>query len=565
MINLHGKPFYLNQEQIDWVENKIKTMSLLEKVGQLFCMNIRDFSDYMLDSMFDITEFGAVMFRECPLADALAFTEKLQKRSKIPALIAANLEKGGCGIVLEGTQVGSQLEVAATGDLELARKLATVCSREGAAAGANWAFAPILDIDFNFRNPITNVRTFGSNPDTVCLMSKAYVQEVQKNGMAACIKHFPGDGCDERDQHLCTTVNDLSCEEWNRTFGKVYGECIEAGALTCMVGHIMQPAYSRYFNPKLADEEILPGSLSKELMTDLLRGKLGFNGMICTDASTMNGYAIPMPRAKALPTSINAGADMILFSRNMVEDFNIVLSAVESEEISYQRLDEAVTRVLATKAALQLHNGAVLPSLEESQKTIGCFEHKAWAKECAHKAITLVKREPQVLPLSSEKTRRVLLCPIENYDPSSYFNLTESVKEEFISRLEREGFEVTVFTPDPSMEGFTATSTYYTENFDLCLYVVNLATKSNQTVVRIEWQQPMGADCPKMITEIPTVAVSMNNPYHLLDMPRVRTYINCYASNTDTLDALFEKLMGRSEFLGKNPVDPFCGKWDARL
>ena len=101
--------------------------------------------------------------------------------------------------------------------------------------------------------------------------------------------------------------------------------------------------------------------------------------------------------------------------------------------------------------------------------------------------------------------------------------------------------------------------------YDLMLYVANLATKSNQTVVRIEWKQPMGADCGLYINDVPTVFVSLENPYHLLDFPRVRTYINCYSGNTQTVDALMEKLLGRSEFKGKSPVDPFCGKWDAHL
>lgn len=95
--------------------------------------------------------------------------------------------------------------------------------------------------------------------------------------------------------------------------------------------------------------------------------------------------------------------------------------------------------------------------------------------------------------------------------------------------------------------------------YDLMLYVANLATKSNQTVVRIEWKQPMGADCGLYINDVPTVFVSLENPYHLLDFPRVRTYINCYSGNAQTVDALMEKLLGRSEFKGKSPVDPFCG------
>ena len=121
------------------------------------------------------------------------------------------------------------------------------------------------------------------------------------------------------------------------------------------------------------------------------------------------------------------------------------------------------------------------------------------------------------------------------------------------------------FVPQPYGEGFTTKYEDMVSKYDLMLYVANLATKSNQTVVRIEWKQPMGADCGLYINDVPTVFVSLENPYHLLDFPRVRTYINCYSGNTQTVDALMEKLLGRSEFKGKSPVDPFCGKWDAHL
>ncbi|MBQ7974926.1 MAG: glycoside hydrolase family 3 protein, partial [Clostridia bacterium] len=165
--------------------------------------------------------------------------------SKIPLLVAANLEAGGNGIVKEGTPFGKPMQVAATADVEFARRLGEVCGVEGSAVGANWSFAPIIDIDYNWRNPITNVRTFGSDVDTVRQMGAAYVKEIQKHGVAAAIKHFPGDGCDERDQHVSVSVNSLSCEEWDKSYGAVYSECIEAGAKTVMVGHILQPAYTR--------------------------------------------------------------------------------------------------------------------------------------------------------------------------------------------------------------------------------------------------------------------------------------------------------------------------------
>ena len=119
-------------------------------------------------------------------------------------------------------------------------------------------------------------------------------------------KHFPGDGRDERDQHLVTSINDFSCEGGTRPTARPYQACIDAGALTVMVGHIMQPAYIRHFNPEIKDEDMMPATLSPELMQGLLRDKLGFNGLICTDATSMAGFTIPMSREKAVPCPLPA-------------------------------------------------------------------------------------------------------------------------------------------------------------------------------------------------------------------------------------------------------------------
>ncbi len=220
--SMQQKPFNLSTADLDWVQRTLAGLSLEDKVGQLFCGISRLMTEEEYLDTLKICKPGGVMYRPGALEEAVGFSQVLAKYAEIPLLVAANLERGGNGIVFQGTQVGSPLEIAATGDVEMARKLGEVCGREGAAVGANWAFAPIIDIDYNFRNPITNIRTFGSDPKRVRDMGVAYVQAVQAHGVAASIKHFPGDGCDERDQHLVTSINDKSIEEWDATYGEAY-------------------------------------------------------------------------------------------------------------------------------------------------------------------------------------------------------------------------------------------------------------------------------------------------------------------------------------------------------
>lgn len=565
--NLRKKPFNLKDEDIKWVESTISNMTVDEKVGQLFCLIAYSDDENLLKMMASEAKPGGVMLRPMPTKSAVKTVRLLQENSKIPLLIPANLEAGGNGIVLEGTKLGSQMQVAATNDDEMAYKLGVICGREGSAVGGNWAFAPIIDIDFNFRNPITNTRTFGSDPELVRRMGVNYVKGIQENGVAASIKHFPGDGVDERDQHLVTSINDLSCEEWDATYGAAYKAAIDEGALTVMVGHIMQPSYSRKFNSEIEDKDLLPASLSYELTTQLLKEQLGFNGLVVSDASSMAGLTIPMPREQVVPQVIASGCDMFLFTRNQQEDYEFMKKGIQNGVITEERLYDALTKILGLKAALGLHKkqeeGTLVPSLEQALKIIGNNEHKAWAVECADKAVTLVKEEKGLLPLTLAKHKRVLLYSIESGD--GFFQSSFNAAGAFKSLLENEGFEVEQFNPQAGFEGLMTPANSFKENYDLIVYVANMATKSNQTTVRIEWAQPMGANVPIFITSIPTVFISVENPYHLLDVPRVKTYINGYSSSEPVLKSIVEKLLGKSEFKGYSPVDPFCGRWDTRL
>lgn len=568
MVNLKAKPFYLTDEDIRWVETTLAGMTLEEKIAQLFCLIIRSSDQAYLDYLVHQVKPGGLMLRHMPASEAIAGNHFLQENSKIPLLLAANFERGGDGLAMEGTSLGTPMQVAATDDDSLAYRLGVVCGREGAAVGANWAFAPIIDIDFNFRNPITNIRTFGSDPARVRRMGVQFVKGLQENGLAASIKHFPGDGVDERDQHLVTSVNSLSCEEWDVSYGAAYRACIDAGAMTVMAGHIMQPAYSRKLNPDIQDQDILPATLSYELITKLLKGQMGFNGLVVTDATTMAGMTIPMPRSQAVPQTIAAGCDIFLFTRNLEEDFGYMQQGIADGVITPERLNEALTNILALKAALNLHQKKaerrLVPTLAEALERLGTAEHKAWAVECADKAITLVKREEGVLPITAEKYKKVLLYDIES--EQSYFEPAKiTVADTFHKLLEQEGFEVGRFNPHQGMEGMMQPYSTVTNQYNLILYLVRLATKSNQTVVRIEWAQPMGANVPIFMTFVPTIFISVGNPYHLLDAPRVRTYINTYHSTDVVLQALVDKLMGRSDFKGKSPVDAFCGMWDTHL
>jgi beta-N-acetylhexosaminidase len=568
LIDLTIRPFFLDDKGIKWVEETLASLTEDEKIAQLFCLITYSPDEELLKHLARDVKPGGFMCRAMDKESLVKTISTLQENSPLPLLIAANLERGGDGVVLEGSSLGSPMQAAASGSVETARRLGEVCAVEGGACGVNWAFAPIVDIDYNFRNPITNVRTFGSDPDKVSAMGSEFIKAVQKEGMAAAAKHFPGDGVDERDQHLVTTINDLSWEDWDQSYGKVYRACIDAGVMSVMAGHIMLPHWSRKMNPAVNDDELLPATLAPEIIQGLLRKELGFNGLVITDASAMAGMNIPMPRAQAVPAAIAAGCDMFLFTRNMDEDFAYMAAGVREGIITRERLDEAVTRILAAKAALELHkkqkSGDLIPRMEIVNNTLGSEKYQRWAEECADESITLVKNLENILPISPARHERVLLYDIQN--TGSFFQEAKTPPfEVFTKLLEAEGFRVDRFDPSRGREGLMRASKEVIDRYDLIIYLASLDTKSNQTVVRIEWAMPLGANVPVYIHSIPTVFISLENPYHLLDVPRVKTYINTYGASNVTLKKLVDKLLGRSDFKGVSPVDPFCGRWDTRL
>lgn len=566
MVSLRSTPFHLDDEGVQWVEETLAGMTELQKVGQVFCEILwdRDGADAL--DLLSLIEPGAVMYRPATSSAMHATSTLLQSRARVPLLIACNLERGGAGGnggLLDGTYVASPMGQAATADPTYAYRTGLVAAREGGAVGVNWTFEPIVDLDRNPENPITNVRTYGSSVDQVIAMAKGYVDACQELGVATAVKHFPGDGVDFRDQHLMASVNSLTEEEWEATYGTVYRELIAHGVPAVMSAHIIQPALARSVNPGLSDGELLPGSLSRELNEGILRERLGFNGLIVTDATQMVGFTAAMPRARAIPTAIAHGADMLLFTVNQAEDVQYLLDGIRDGVVSAERLDEAVTRVLALKAHLGLHTkqaqGRLVPP-EEELAAVGAPEHREWAVECADRAVTLVKDRDGLLPLDPGRGRRIELVEVTNGHTSGHLPEVEHLK----ARLEGEGFQVR-YSQDVPHPGERIRVADYRADVDLLVYFANMKVGSNQTTIRLVWDDFLGDSSPKFARDVPTLFLSFSNPYHLVDVPMVSTYVNAYSSTEVVVDAVVEKLMGRSAFVGRSPVDPYAGLWDARV
>ena len=565
-VDLKAKPYYLNDEQIAWVKETIEGMSLDDKIGQLFLpmVTMPDINDQIAyyDSI-GIKPTG-VLFRAMTSAEIQEKIRKLQDHADIPMLIAGDLDRGSYNMISDGTEYGMEMLVAAGGDTEMAYKGGKIMGEECVAVGAHWNFGPVVDIDMNPFNPITNVRTFGSDPEKVKEFSLAASRGMRDGGIIPCAKHFPGDGVDFRDQHFLSSVNWLSTEEWDNSYGKVYQALIDDGIETIMTVHITQPAYTKHFSPDTEEKDILPASLSKELNIKLLREKMGFNGLLITDASGMSGFTDVLPRNIAVPTSIAHGADIFLFTRDLEEDFESMKEGVKNGILTETRIDEALQRILGLKAKLNLHekkkNGTLVPG-PEALSIFGNEENKQFAVETARKGITLVKDINHVLPLDPKKQKNLYVIPIV-VEPNYHNPHKDVYAPRFVKDLEERGFNVTLYDGSPEQMQLIGKSKIkdFKSKFDAIIYFMNVATSNSDSAARISWPGTR-VTITMMIHDVPNIMVSIDNPYHLVDAPRIPTYVNCYSSSEIVVDELVAKLTGESPFEGVSPVDAFMKKY----
>jgi beta-N-acetylhexosaminidase len=578
MVDLSAKPFNLDQVAIDWVHATIDSMTLEEKIGQLFINHNNAFTPEYLDEVIDKYHVGGMRYRSGDAAQIQDHARYAQSKSRIPLLIASNPEMGGFGSSNDGTFVSTHLQAGSHPDKSIARDMGDVAGAECHAIGCNWAFAPIVDIHYNWRNTVISTRAFGNTPEVVIERAKEYFDGITAHNMVCAIKHFPGDGIDERDQHVVTSYNTLPADEWDRTYGKVYRELIDHGAQSIMVGHIGAPELSRKYRPGITDAEIRPATLSPELLQGLLREELGFNGLILTDASQMVGLTQAMKRRDLVPATIAAGCDMFLFFRNPDEDFGYMLDGYRNGIITQQRLQDALERILGLKASLGLHRTAredIVPG-PEALAVVGSEQHHAVAAAIADKTVTLIKDTQRNLPITPDTHPRIRLYGVSGgsdftrTDPLGYL---DTVRDELVA----EGFTVHVFkTAEQRLaDGETGVDFMsvisdeargdYADNYDAAFIFANVKGFAQEAAIRIKWSTPMAAEIPWYATEVPTVFVSLTQPNHLIDVPMVKTAINAHADTREAIHATIQKIMGRSEFQGTFNDNVFCDSFDTRL
>jgi len=571
LVDLTAAPYDLDAGQLAWVEDTLVSMTLDEQVGQLFTnlffFGADSFSGnpYTAEEIVEKFHVGIARYHGGTAESVQGLLNRLQSASRIPLLIAANCDSGGNGAMSDGTYIASGAQTEASGSTQVAHDAGYVSGREMRAIGANLNFDPCVDILFNWRNTIVNTRAYGTNADDVITYTIPFVEGQRESGILSCIKHWPGDGVEERDQHLVLGINDLQPDEWEATFGEVYRAHIANGVEMIMAGHIALPHYQQKLNPDLADSDILPATLAPELINGLLKTNLGYNGAVITDASHMIGMASAMRREDYVPAAIAAGCDAFLFFNDLEEDFGFMKAGVESGVISAERLDDANRRILGLKAKLNLHLAAsdgTLQRTAEDLEVVGCAEHLAMQANAADLGITLVKNTLDQLPLNTKDHRRIRIYHLTGEVGGITGGGEPEMLKAYIAGLTERGYEVTVNDGTSRVKGATLA---YRNDVDAALILAEVVGYGAQNNYRIQWKTAMSNECPWYVWEVPTFMVSHNYTTHLHDASMVKCYVNAYHPNAANVAATLDKLEGKSSFKGTPNDLVWTEKWQARL
>jgi beta-N-acetylhexosaminidase len=450
-------------------------------------------------------------------------------------VVAADLEAGAGHVVYGGVPFPEPLAVAAANDPELAYTLGHAAAREGRYAGIHWTYAPVVDVNLNPDNPIANTRSLGDDPVRVARLAEAILRGMQAHGLAACAKHFPGDGIDDLDHHIATTVNSLSMQDWHRISGFTFRKAIEAGVWSVMIGHIALPAWDGDTDHRGV---YCPASINRKVVTDLLRGELGFEGLIVTDDMNMGGVAGYTNRRDRTIACLTAGCDMLLFSK-LPGDYTILLEAVRSNDLPAARLDDAVRRILAFKARLNLHQEDRFgPAATAPERQ--AFEEAS--RRMAAAAMVNVRDVHNTLPLRHlQPGARVLTITLASND--------QDVPEVDKALLER-GYQVDhVYNPNDIRFG--------DQTFAYDAVFVNFVFKA---VWGLQSVHSVGLHNRIFIggfySDHPCVVfTSFGSPYHLRMFNGLPNYINAHSSSPDSQRAAVNVWFGEAETTGTSPVN----------
>jgi len=381
----------------------LQEMSLEQKAAQLM-ISFRFGQDDRCDFMIDHGWGGMILsiWDYTTLAESRAMIDSFQRRSKIPLFIASDTETGMGHVTRHDvTRFPTLMGIAAAGSDDYARRVGEVIAAEAAAIGCNWSFTPVVDVNTNPDNPSSNTRTYGGDPHRVARLAEAQIRAYVEAGHAGAAKHFPGQGMQGVNSHYGLEIVDTPRNEMEAVHLLPFRRAVAAGVPAVMTNHAVYTAY----DPRM------PATLSKPIVTDLLRGELGFDGLVVTDALIMEGIRSRYPSPEAAVLALEAGCDILMVDEDLDETLRAVTGAVRSGRIERREIDRRVEKVLAFKQRWGIFDWET-----RGREPIDFEPHRALSREISRHAVTLVKCDEAFLPLQPGGDKDILVVEPASQD-----------------------------------------------------------------------------------------------------------------------------------------------------
>ncbi|HEX2867097.1 MAG TPA: glycoside hydrolase family 3 N-terminal domain-containing protein [Ignavibacteriales bacterium] len=536
--------FDLKSADVRWIENTLNHMTLYEKCAQMVMpwveaefMNEDDPKYKRLVHLVQDLKVGGLIFFEGDVINQMLLTNKLQKLADVPLLVSADYERGVGMRLKDAVEFPYNMAIGAADDTELTYMMGKIVGQETRAIGVQQNYAPMVDINNNARNPIINIRSYSEDKDIIDRHMLAFMRGMEEENVLTTAKHFPGHGATDLDSHKDLPLLSQSRKSFEKNDLVPFEKAINAGVKSVMVGHLEVPA----FEPRPG----LPATLSKNIVTRLLKNQLGFQGLVVTDAMNMHGVTKHFKAGPAALKAVQAGNDIILFPPDEAKAISAIYNAVESGKLSEKRINYSVRKILAAKKWLHLDQNRYV-DIDTVTRFLNKRSHIRLAQDIADKSITMVKNTGNLLPLDPAKYSTTACITLSDLSAPAPYYFEQLVKEKFNNvRMVSLGRKSTGREFNEAMEAV--------RNSDLVLVPMFVRVRAYTGSIDMPEEE---AKLVKALAELnkPVVFMSMGNPYILSDFPDVPNYLCSYGEPKVSQIAMLKALTGQINITGKLPI-----------
>ena len=515
----------LDKKAVKYADSLYAKLSMDERIGQLYIVALYTNKDQNhisgVRKLVEQERIGGIILMQDDAEQEIALVNEFQKKSRVPMLFGMDAEWGLYQRIKTAHKFPWAMTLGAIQDNNLVYEMASKIAEDAKKMGIYWNFAPVVDVNTNPKNPIIGNRSFGSDVQNVIAKSLAYAQGLQDNGVLAAIKHFPGHGDTDVDSHLDLPVVKHSLERLNKIELAPFKALMDKKIGGAMIAHL--------YVPQLEKGKNIPASISYDIVTNLLKNKFRYEGLVITDALNMNAVAKKYPAGELDLRAFKAGNDVLLFSQDVPTGKKLIKEAIQKGEISEKRLEESVKKILKTKYLLGLQNLRPLSS-EGINNDLNNDSHAKISEKLYANALTLLKDEKQLFPL---REKEVYYLPLEEASHEAFLQeLSKEIKVKKIS------FKEILSIPENAV-------------------VIIGLHKDNSTAYkpyRVSWESKRLINQVKSRNKV--ILNVFGSPYALqdVDISGISSVLVSYENNPLSMKATAEAYLGKQKINGRLPV-----------